>query len=222
MPGLVSPAVYPFGDGVSSMVTDSGDDAVSAKRGELAGQLLEQIKTRSSAGSVLQWLNSTVAPALSSDARSELLVPVLLHLGSTSYSHLLVLIERYKVVLDAVMSSPEAQSAAVDAAAQYWRHSPQHVSFILGRFLLLKLVDASVLLHWALADKHIDMLCTQSWPWDIVHGALSTTLKRAQVTLQESKTRSDAAMDIDEPVAPHLTQEVTIAWRKLCCTLDKH
>jgi len=141
---------------------------------------------------LLRWLDEVITPSLGAEARLQLLVSTLLIAGSKSYSHTLVLFDRYKALFASLATDESAQAVIVAAVCSVWKNSSQHMIVILDKLLTMRLIDAPAIVDWVFTQKPSFHM---TYVWEILHNTVHKSLRRVELTEKELKNN---AMDDDE------------------------
>lgn len=147
----------------------------------LCDQLITRIKAKDACDSILSWIEE--GPAWAEVDREQKLVYVLdtvLHLGSKSFSHLLLRIERLLDLLKKMLESEEAQTQALRIISKFWDSSPLHLEICVDKFMTYRLIPSEKVANWLFSEDASRF--GRSVVWALLHCAIQHSVSRAKST----------------------------------------
>lgn len=155
--------------------------AAAGPDAELAAAVLRAIQERSPADALLALLAG-------SPAARRVFVGCLLTAGCKTFSHTVILIERYLPVLQHLHPKHDLDSRldTIQAVADVWASSPQHREFVLERLTHYRVVSTAAILAWTVRAAPADPAAL-SWP------VLATALAQSRTFPLNLQSRIDAA-----------------------------
>jgi nuclear cap-binding protein subunit 1 len=151
--------------------------------------LAQKIRNKESSQQILAWLESIQSQP--PQARLDLLLHTLCEAGSKSFSHLLNILERYHILLRAVLNTPPAKAAALAVIAEFWQNSAQHVIITLDKFMTYRVLDAMSIVNWLFSPEMIKQF-PRGYVWDILRNTFTKVLTRTH-TIHKEYLRAQAA-----------------------------
>lgn len=153
------------------------DEGGEVEGTELARTVLEAIQSRKSAEELKELLPpSTVS--------RKVFISTLLMAGAKTFSHAVILIERYLPVLQALhpKGDVDARLETISAIALFWQYSTQHFEYILERLVHYRILTAHSVLAWIffetqqeLSKEHPDFchLALKTLSWNLVNATIT-------------------------------------------------
>lgn len=177
--------------------------------------VLEAIQSRCSHEHLRSLLFDAEGKPITS-ARS-ILISCLLMAGSKTFSHAVILIERYLPVLQELHPKGDlaARLETIDAAAHFWKQSVQHIEFVLERLTHYRIISSVSVIQWIVQTTELFVADGNSvfgvvLNWNLV----STAMYQARVAPVNIQTRIDALAPEDfeaktrmETIKANLEQE---------------
>ena len=132
-------------NGMSEIGLGSSSSSAAGVSKEIIRRIRED---KQPAEDMLEWLQGTVLEQLDGETTFDALAYSLLQVGSKSPTHLITALERYGSALQALVPSTDPMRM-LDAAADYWQNSVQHLCLTLDRLQQHGLASGMGLLEWA-------------------------------------------------------------------------
>ncbi len=138
----------------------------------LSSEILSLLQSRAPSDQVRELVTSNP------DGRS-MFFKCLLSAGSKTLSHVVILIERYLPVLQALHPKGDLESriATVADIASFWETSPLHIEYILDRLAHYRIISAIAIISWmcraAPMTSSFDLLVKNVLSWNILNNSLS-------------------------------------------------
>ncbi|XP_078375127.1 nuclear cap-binding protein subunit 1-like isoform X2 [Oculina patagonica] len=181
------------------------------EQGELPGadvakQLLEAIRAKKDVEQLQTILNNIPANAtghedLNSDApmidhtfpqlRLDVLLHVVLKLGSKSFSHSFSALTRFHKLLKNVIVNEEGQIHCLTIVNEYWSTNPQMIVVLVDKLVRMQITDCSAVINW-LFSKDMKDNFTKLYVWEIMKSTLKKMSKhtsKVSAEVQEAKER---------------------------------
>lgn len=149
---------------------------------KFAAEFHAMVKEKRSDEEVSGWVQESVVVSLGPSKTVDVILQVLLMLGSKSFTHTLTALERYIGVLRALVCDEEREIVAINSVSYVWINSPQRRIMILNRLHGLRLVRGVSILNWAFSR---DDLFLQEHLWEIVYNATNKEVARAHDASEE-------------------------------------
>ncbi|KAK9846278.1 hypothetical protein WJX81_000837 [Elliptochloris bilobata] len=167
-----------------------------------AREVLDLVRRKEPAPALLTWAKQ---PALAGELGGAAgivacVLRALLVAGAKSFTHMLIMLERYHAALEALLvaAGPQGEEAAVATAARVWEAAPQRAAQAIDRLLALRLVRASAVVRWAFSTPAVLALRDElgaGLAWEAFHGAVAKTLARTQDAREELAAAQAAMAD---------------------------
>lgn len=135
------------------------------------------VRERRTEEDVNQWLQESVIGSAGTAKTLDMVLQVLLMLGSKSFTHTITALERYLSVLQALIPDEDHHIVAINSVSFVWTNSPQRTIMILNRLHSLRLVHGVSLINWAFTRTDLFL---KEHLWEIVFNACSKEIARAQ------------------------------------------
>ncbi|EFA80484.1 initiation factor eIF-4 gamma middle domain-containing protein [Heterostelium album PN500] len=106
----------------------------------------------------------------------ELVTKCILHIGSTSFSHLTYAIERYVTLFKTTIKSNEDRFECLKSTLQFWQSSHQHVVIVVDKLITYKILAPIDPIAMLLSgDPKNGVVVTDAYVWEIIYNSIEKT-----------------------------------------------
>ncbi|KAJ1989205.1 Nuclear cap-binding protein subunit 1 [Dimargaris cristalligena] len=122
----------------------------------------------------------------------DVFVQTVLYLGSKSFSHMLIVIERYLPLLQKFSADNEARRHIVEIVNEFWCHNPQFITIIIDKLLNYRVIDPAAVVAWTLNPLRLQSeLPAPFYVWEILRNTVHKIDSRiAQIEQRLTTQRS--------------------------------
>ncbi|KAI4348377.1 hypothetical protein L6164_009108 [Bauhinia variegata] len=176
----------------------------------LSGELNNMVKGRAPVREIISWIDENVLPNNGLEVTLGVVVQTLLNIGSKSFTHLIIVLERYGQVFAKVCPDQDKQVMLIAEVSSFWKSNTQMTAIAIDRMMGYRLVSNLAIVRWVFSTENIDQFHISDRPWEILRNAISKTYNRisdlrkeilslkrnissAEEAAKESKAELDAA-----------------------------
>eukprot|EP01133_Synstelium_polycarpum_P011019 gene11019-12844_t len=123
----------------------------------------------------------------------ELVTKCILHIGSTSFSHLSYAIERYVTLFKTIIKSNEDRAQCLLSATTFWASSHQHVAIVVDKLITYKILQPIDPIAW-LISPDTSLNVTDYYIWEIIYNCIEKT----NIIIDTLKSDYDQSMNSTE------------------------
>lgn len=161
---------------------DPQEDEVEDPFMKLAAEFHSMVREKRTDEDVNGWVQESVVASIGASKTLDVVLQVLLMVGSKSFTHTLTALERYIRVLRELVSDEEQEMVAINSVSYVWTNSPQRTIMILNRLHGLRLVRGVSILNWAFSRADLFL---QEHLWEIVYNGTNKEVARAHDASEE-------------------------------------
>ncbi|RKP37105.1 armadillo-type protein, partial [Dimargaris cristalligena] len=187
---------------------DNSSVAVPSALRTFATQLMQLLRRKESISNIQAFLESAYENDLATISSEELrplaqntlltrvvrdvFVQTVLYLGSKSFSHMLIVIERYLPLLQKFSADNEARRHIVEIVNEFWCHNPQFITIIIDKLLNYRVIDPAAVVAWTLNPLRLQSeLPAPFYVWEILRNTVHKIDSRiAQIEQRLTTQRS--------------------------------
>ncbi|UYV62887.1 NCBP1 [Cordylochernes scorpioides] len=167
---------------------------------KVAHQLQEAINDRAGSDELLAILREIPEDdrdQVPNRVRIDILVQVLLHIGSKSVTHSAARLAKYSSAFSTLVTCEEAQQCVLHSTYEIWRFNQQMLCLLVNKYLKLKIIECSAVVNW-IFSKQMAPEFTKFYIWEILHATNRWMIKQvAQLQKQSSQARNHLRRDSD-------------------------
>ncbi|CAH3163167.1 unnamed protein product [Porites lobata] len=196
-------------------VTPSPSYRFTPDQGEIPGadtakQLAEAIKAKKDVDDLQTILTSVPANAtdqkdFSSDVadqtfpllRLDILMHVLLKLGSKSFSHSFSALSKFHKLLKDIIVNEEAQIHCLKIVEEFWSTHPQSIVVLVDKMVRMQIIDCSAVVNW-LFSKDMKDNFTKLYVWEIMTSTLKKMSKHTNKVSGEVQEAKEKLTKLEE------------------------
>ncbi|GAM22055.1 hypothetical protein SAMD00019534_052300 [Acytostelium subglobosum LB1] len=104
----------------------------------------------------------------------DLVTKCILHLGSTSFSHLTYAVERYVTLFKTNIKSTEDRHQCIKSTVEFWRSSHQHIVIVIDKLITYKILSPIDPVTYLVSGSHSDAV-TDPYVWEIINNSIEKT-----------------------------------------------
>ncbi|KAK6643802.1 hypothetical protein RUM43_000065 [Polyplax serrata] len=178
----------------------------------VANQLVAKIKTKCEVREATAILNELPNPAMEDDSGDnrfnpleiDVFVQTLLYVGSKSFSHSFVAINKFLSMFKTLAESEEAQICILRHLYEVWHQHPQMICVLIDEMLKNQIVKCSAVANW-IFSKEMSKEFTRMYLWEILHLTIKKMNKHVTrvsrdlraLTRQRREDRGESESDSD-------------------------
>lgn len=129
--------------------------------------------------------------------RLEVLLHVVLKLGSKSFSHSFSALMRFHKLLKNVIVNEESQIHCLKIVNEFWSTNPQMMVVLVDKLVRMQLTDCSAVINW-LFSKDMKDNFTKLYAWEIMTGTLKKMSKHTNKVLGEVQEAKEKLTKLEE------------------------
>ena len=160
-----------------------------------AGKALEKVRSKLSADDLKAWASENdLETILGGKVKLlQMFLRCLLVAGAKSYTHMIIALERYRTILDDLVSETQikGQSGMMATVVTVWASNPQRICMAVDRLTTLRLLSVEVIASWVFGDDGIRCISNETRSGvatELLQRAVDKSLVRVQDAIDDLGT----------------------------------
>lgn len=189
---------------------------------DVAEQLLEAVRAKKDMDDLQAILNTVPANAtgqedLNQDVhmidhtfpllRLEVLMHVVLKVGSKSFSHSFSAVTKFHKLLKNIIVNEEAQIHCLKIVNEFWSTHPQFMLVLIDKLVRMQLIDCSAVVNW-LFSKDVKDNFTKLYVWEIMTSTLKKMIKHTNKVTGEVQEAKEKFAKLEEKTKKQVEETV--------------
>lgn len=125
------------------------------------------VKARQTAREINSWIEENILPLHGIDVVLRVVVQILLHIGSKSFTHLITILERYGQVFAKICTDEEKQLMLIAEVSSYWTNNTQMAAIAIDRMMSYRLLSNLAIVRWVFSSSNVDQFHISDRPWEV-------------------------------------------------------
>ncbi|KAK7395978.1 hypothetical protein VNO78_16633 [Psophocarpus tetragonolobus] len=156
----------------------ASEDSKDSNEHVLSEELSNMVKGKAPVREIISWIDESVFPNNGLEVTLRVVVQTLLNIGSKSFTHLIIVLERYGQVFAKVCPDQDKQVMLIAEVSSFWKSNTQMTAIAIDRMMGYRLVSNLAIVRWVFSAENIEQFHTSDRPWEIVRNAVSKTHNR--------------------------------------------
>ncbi|GLT82137.1 hypothetical protein SLE2022_005470 [Rubroshorea leprosula] len=167
----------------------------------LSAELSNKVKGRSTAREIISWVEESILPVHGLEVTLSVVVQTLLDIGSKSFTHLIIVLERYGQVIAKVCPDLDKQVMVISEVGSFWVNNAQMTAIAIDRMMGYRLISNLAIVKWVFSPTNIEQFHTSDHPWEIIRNAVSKTFNRISDLRKEISSLKKNIVSAEEATA---------------------
>jgi len=144
---------------------------------EAGYELYQKMEKKESEDVIYNWIESESGPMfnLSPTSKTDILITCLLQAGHKSFSHLIIMIERYINLWRKYINDHTTALQAITSTVAFYKTSPQRIIISLNKLVTFRVIPPSAIVEWLFSDDVLPLLRKQ-WVWELLFVGIDQTI----------------------------------------------
>ncbi|XP_010521542.1 PREDICTED: nuclear cap-binding protein subunit 1 [Tarenaya hassleriana] len=168
---------------------------------QLSADLNSMVKGKQTARDIISWVEESVYPAQGFEVTLAVVVQTLLDIGSKSFTHLIIVLERYGQVFAKLCPDNDKQVMLISEISTYWKNNAQMTAVAIDRMMGYRLLSNQAIVRWVFSSENVDQFHVSDRPWEILGNALSKTYNRTSDLKKEISNLSKNLLVVEKAAA---------------------